>query len=43
VAIAATGVVPIVWLVGALVWLSHVVIGRAFGDVPRPRARRSEG
>jgi hypothetical protein len=43
VAIAATGVVPIVWLVGALVWLSHVVIGRAFGDAPRPRARRSEG
>jgi hypothetical protein len=35
VAIAATGVVPIAWLVGALVWFSHVVIGRAVGDVPR--------
>jgi hypothetical protein len=34
-AIAATGLVPVVWLVGSLVWLSHVVIGRAVGDVPR--------
>ena len=35
VAIAATGIVPIVWTVGAVLWLSHVVIGRAVGDVPR--------
>jgi hypothetical protein len=33
----ATGLVPIVALVAALVWLSHVVIGRAVGDVPRGR------
>jgi hypothetical protein len=33
--IAATGLVPAVWLVGSLVWLSHVVIGRAVGDAPR--------
>lgn len=43
VAIAATGVVPIAWLVAALVWLSHLVIGRAIGDAPGPRARRSDG
>jgi hypothetical protein len=35
VGIAATGVVPVAWLVGSLVWLSHVVIGRAVGDAPR--------
>lgn len=35
VAIAATGFVPAVWLVAALVWLSHIVIGRGVGDVPR--------
>lgn len=35
VAVAATGIVPVVWLVGALVWLGHVVIGWAVGDVPR--------
>jgi hypothetical protein len=35
VAIAATAMVPGFWLVGALVWLSHVVIGWAVGDVPR--------
>jgi hypothetical protein len=43
VAIAATGIVPIAWLVGALVWFSHVVMGRAIGDAPRPKARRSDG
>jgi hypothetical protein len=41
VAIAATGVVPIVWLVASLVWFSHIVIGRAVGDVPRREAARS--
>jgi hypothetical protein len=35
VAISATGIVPVAWLVGSLVWFSHVVIGRAVGDVPR--------
>ena len=35
VALAATGIVPIVWLVGSLVWLGHVVAGRGVGDVPR--------
>lgn len=35
VAIAATGVVPVAWLVASLVWFSHVVIGRAISDVPR--------
>ena len=34
-AMAATGLVPIVWLVGSLVWLGHVVAGRGVGDVPR--------
>jgi hypothetical protein len=34
-AIAATGVVPVVWLVGSLVWLGHIVAGRGVGDVPR--------
>lgn len=43
VAIAATGVVPVAWLIGSLVWFSHVVIGRAVGDVPRHGARRFEG
>lgn len=36
VVIAAMGVVPVLWLVGALIWLSHVVAGRGIGDVPRP-------
>ena len=39
VVIAATGVVPVVWLVGALVWLSHVVIGWGVGDVRRQHQR----
>jgi hypothetical protein len=37
VAIAATAIVPIVWLVGSLVWLGHVIAGLAVGDVPRER------
>jgi hypothetical protein len=36
VAITATGIVPIVWLVGSLVWVGHVVLGWGVGDVPRP-------
>jgi hypothetical protein len=31
----ATGLLPMIWLVAALVWLSHVVIGWAVGDVLR--------
>jgi hypothetical protein len=42
VAITATGVVPVVWLVGALVWLGHVVAGLAVGDVPRPGLDQSD-
>jgi hypothetical protein len=38
IAIAATGVVPTVWLVGALVWLGHLVIGWGVGDVRRHAA-----
>ena len=30
-----TGVVPVVWLVGSLVWLGHIVVGLGVGDVPR--------
>jgi hypothetical protein len=33
--VAVAGVVPAIWLVGSLVWFSHVVIGRGVGDVPR--------
>ena len=40
VALPATGLVPIVWLVGSLVWLGHVVAGRGVGDVPRSRIGR---
>ena len=44
VVVTATGVVPAVWLVGALVWLGHNVIGLGVGDVRRPPAgRRSDG
>ena len=43
VVIAATGVVPVAWLVGSLVWFSHVVIGRAVGDAPRRETARSDG
>lgn len=48
VAVAAIGTVaissaaPVIWLVAALVWLSHVVIGRAVGDVPRTGAGRRD-
>jgi hypothetical protein len=35
VAVSATGVLPVLWLIGSFVWLSHVVIGWAVGDVPR--------
>jgi len=35
VAIAATGVVPVIFLVGALTWLGHVITGRGVGDVPK--------
>jgi hypothetical protein len=42
VAVGATGVFQVVWLVGALVWLSHVVIGRGVGDVPREPRDRSD-
>ena len=41
VAIATTDVLPIFWLVGALVWVGHVIVGWGVGDVPRPRADRS--
>jgi hypothetical protein len=40
VALAATGLVPTVWLVGSLVWLGHVIAGRGVGDVPRRRGGR---
>ena len=44
VVIAATGVVPTLWLVGALVWAGHVVIGWGVGDVRRhPTEHRSKG
>ena len=35
VAFTATGIVPIVWLVGSLVWLGHIVVGLGVGDVPK--------
>jgi hypothetical protein len=35
VAIGATGIVPVAWLVGSLVWLGHVVAGLGVGDAPR--------
>ena len=30
--LAAAGVLPPYWLVGALAWLSHIVVDRGFGD-----------
>jgi hypothetical protein len=36
-----TGVVPVIWLVGSLVWLGHVVIGLGVGDVRRTGGDRS--
>ena len=42
--VAATGIVPVVWLVGALVWFSHVVIGFGVGDIRRqPAEHQSNG
>ena len=41
-AVVVSGAAPVVWLVASLIWLSHVVIGRAIGDVPRPRAGRRD-
>jgi hypothetical protein len=38
VATTVTTILPVAALVGALVWLGHVVIGWAVGDVPRPRS-----
>jgi hypothetical protein len=40
--VAATGVVPVVWLVGSLVWLGHIVAGRGVNDVPRQTGNRSD-
>ena len=40
VAIAASGLVPVIWLVGALVWSSHLVIGWGVGDVRRHAAHQ---
>jgi hypothetical protein len=37
-----TGVVPAIGLVAALVWMSHIVIGWAVGDVPRPQDVRRD-
>lgn len=42
VATTATAVVPVVWLVASLVWFSHVVIGRAVGDVRRGSESRRD-
>jgi hypothetical protein len=42
VAIGVTGIVPVVWLVGSLVWLGHLVIGWGIGDVPRRGGDRSD-
>jgi len=41
VAIATTNVLPAFWLVGALVWVGHVIVGWGVGDVPRVRPDRS--
>ena len=42
-AVAATGIIPVVWLVGSLVWIGHVIAGRALGDIPRRAPDRSRG
>jgi len=31
-ALAVAGILPPFWLVGALAWLSHIVVDRGFGD-----------
>lgn len=43
VAASASGVLPVVVLVAALVWFSHVVIGWGVGDVPHPVKARRHG
>ena len=35
VAVAAAGVLPTFWLVGALAWLGHILVDRGLGDGPR--------
>ena len=40
--VAVAGATPVVVLVGALVWLSHVVIGFALGDVRRAQGPRRD-
>jgi hypothetical protein len=30
--LAVAGILPAFWLVGALAWLSHIVVDRGFGD-----------
>jgi hypothetical protein len=42
VALATTGLVPVVWLVGSLVWLGHIVVGLGVGDVPKRGAPPGE-
>ena len=42
VAVSATGVLPVLWLIVSLVWLGHVVIGWAVGDVPRAGGPRRD-
>jgi hypothetical protein len=37
VAVATTNVLPIFWLVGALVWVGHIMVGWGVGDVPHAR------
>jgi hypothetical protein len=36
VALNVTGAIPTLLFVGATAWLSHIVIGWAIGDGPRP-------
>jgi F420H(2)-dependent quinone reductase len=43
VAVGATGVVPVAWLVASLVWLGHVVVGWGVGDVRRRTPNESHG
>jgi hypothetical protein len=42
VAAPAMGIMPVVCLVASLVWFSHVVIGRAVGDVQRRSESRRD-
>ena len=42
-AVTPSGVVPMIVLVAALVWFSHVVIGWGVGDVPRPAGVHRHG